>query len=448
MFFGLIKRGQNTPEKILKYPDGKRYYTDFHNVTKNKIDGDTLKVISRLHQFGYKAYVVGGCIRDILMNLQPKDFDVVTNARPHEIKRIFTNSRVIGRRFKIVHVFFHGNKNIEVSTARSLPSNRFLIRKTSDLYLKTDNQYGTFKEDAARRDFTVNALFFDVRNETIIDYTGGFDNIKDKLIKAIGDPDVSLPEDPVRMLRAVKFASLLTFELDPVLLKSIRKNKKYIRKASIFRLHEEYNKIFRTSQSSKIFSLLAETGLFEAMFPKISKVIQTLNSNWSTNFGTILIGQRLAIADKMILEHEDVNTTVYYAIFLADYIEYLSTRDKIDFTNIKPNDKSIEKKMKEYILSADKELGLTNKEVEHLVKIFIVQNNFSKEVNDKMQWVNDFKQQKFFLEAFIFYKINARSKQDNDAIQKALFWEIGLRKKLPDGIKKIKTYFARPNNKK
>ena len=443
MFFGFLKRGRQTPEKILKYPDAKRYYKDFHNISKNKIDTDTLKVISRLHQFGYKAYIVGGCIRDILMGLQPKDFDVVTNARPHEIKKVFTNSRVIGRRFKIIHVFFHGNKNIEVSTARSLPKNRFLAKTTSDLYLKSDNQYGTFKEDAARRDFTINALFFDVRNETIIDYTGGFDHISEKVIKAIGDPDISLPEDPVRMLRAVKFASLLSFTIDPVLLKSIRKHKKYIRKASIFRLHEEYNKIFRTSKSAQVFSMLVETGLFEALFPKLFKVLTTVYPNWSSNLLDTLLGKRLVIADHMILEHEDVNTTLYYAILLADYVEYFIAKDNLPMQNIKLNDKSIEKKIREYILSADKELGLTNKEIDHLVKFFVSQPNFSKEVNESMPWVGDFKQQKYFLESFIFYKINARAKQNNEAIQKALFWEIGLRKKLPDSIKKIQTYFYR-----
>ena len=314
----LLRSYSQTPETILKYPDGKRYYKEFHNIRKSYIDPNAVKVIGRLQHFSHKAYIVGGAVRDMLLNRKPKDFDVVTSAHPNEVQKAFTNSRVIGRRFKINHIIFGRNRVIEVSTARSIPADRAKIKK--NLYLNQDNHFGTFKEDAARRDLTINALFFDIRNEAIIDYTGGVEDMQNKIIRIIGDVNISLPEDPVRMLRALKFSSLLSFEIDQNLLKGIRKYRKMIKKASLARLHEEFNKIFWTGSSLQIFSKLAEFGLFGALFPKISRFMDSKHPGWDKFFPQTLMGQRLLIADKMISEYEDINTTVYYAILIADFV--------------------------------------------------------------------------------------------------------------------------------
>ena len=431
-----LKLYPQTPESILKYPEGKRYYREFHAIRKSYIDLDAIKVVNRLQQFSHRAYVVGGSIRDILLNRKPKDFDVVTSARPSEIQRIFKNSRIIGRRFKINHIIFGRNKVIEVSTARSIPSNRMVAKNEDNLYLRKDNQFGNFKEDAARRDFTINGLFFDIRNETIIDYTGGVEDIKNKVIRIIGDVDISLPEDPVRMLRALKFASLLSFGLDQSLLKGIRKHRKLIRKASIARLHEEFNKIFWTGFAFQIFSKLAKVGLFQALFPQISKILDVKSPGWDRIFENTLIGKRLAIADKMISEHEDINTTIYYALLIADTI-FEKIPEIFQSAEKKPSSRQqLEKKIYDLISSKlSKETGLTKKEIERLAKIFTSQSKFNKETkNPKDQ--ERFKNQEYFLESFIFYKINARSNQDNEAVQKAFSWEIGFREKLNDNIHK------------
>lgn len=408
---------------ILAHPEGRRIYRDQHPVRKQIIDNDAAKVIQRLQQFGHKAYIVGGGIRDLLLGKKPKDYDVVTNALPAEIRKIFGNSRMIGKRFRIVHVVFRGNKIIEVSTARSIPENRKTASNEDELYLKKDNQFGSFKEDVARRDFTVNALLFDLRNESIIDYAGGYDDLKNRVLKIIGDPDISLPEDPVRMLRAIKFAGLLELEIDPELFKAIRKHGKLIKKASKARLHEEYNKIFRTGQTFQIMQQLIDSGLMESMFPSIFKESV---GNDQVRLNDTLLGQRLLIADTMIQEHEEVNTTIYFALFLIDYLSE-------DLEKSKKRDSKI---------TADKfeipaeELGLTKKEVERLEKIFSSQRHFYKEVSERKGWVNEFKNRSYFEEAFIIYKIRARSMQDDEAIQKALFWEIGLRNKLNQAIRK------------
>jgi poly(A) polymerase len=198
-------------EDILRYPDGKRIYREFHQLRREQMDQDALKVINRLNRHGYRSYLVGGCVRDMILGRKPKDFDVVTSATPQQIRKVFTNSRSIGRRFKIVHVVFQGGKIIEVSTFRSLPAHRFDPDEADDYMLKRDNQYGGPREDAARRDFTINALFFDARNESLIDYVGGYEDLQQGRIAVIGDADISFKEDPVRMLRAAKFAALLGF---------------------------------------------------------------------------------------------------------------------------------------------------------------------------------------------------------------------------------------------
>ena len=204
-----------TADQILRYPQPKQYGRDQHSIRVPQLDQDAVKVVQRIQQMGCRAYIVGGSVRDLLLGRKPKDYDVVTDAHPQELRRMFANSRIIGRRFRLVHVVFRGNKVIEVSTARSLPSNRAEAKNSDELYLKRDNQFGTFKEDAARRDFTINALIFDIKNETIVDYTGGYEDIEHRVVRVIGNPEISFPEDPVRMYRAVKFAAMLGLDLDP-----------------------------------------------------------------------------------------------------------------------------------------------------------------------------------------------------------------------------------------
>ncbi len=440
MFFRirrLLSRSASNPDKILKYPNGKRYYPDFHPVRKSYIDPDAIKVISRLSQFGYKSYLVGGGVRDLVLGRMPKDFDIVTSARPKEIKKLFGNSRLIGKRFRIVHIVFKGNKIIEVSTARAMPNSRDSAKEPDDLMVEKDNQYGTFKEDAARRDFTINSLFFDVRNETIIDYTGGYEDLMNKIIRVIGDENISLPEDPVRMLRAVKFASLLDFEIDPRLQKGISKYKKYIQKSSISRLHEEFNKIFRTGQTMKIMESMVHSGLFQALFPKISAIAEKNNRNFRDKFADSYLGKRLSIADRMISEHEDLNTTIYYTIMASECVSRIKfphpVSKDIPHEMEEENVEVLRKELHEF----DQETGLTKKEMDRLVNIYMSQPVFSEEVNEQKGWVREFRKKEYFQEAFIFYKIDSQANNDNEAIQKSLFWEIGLRKKLDDSIRKV-----------
>jgi poly(A) polymerase len=252
-----------------------------HTLSRKDIDPDALKVLYRLRQFEYTAYLVGGSVRDLLLGRRPKDFDIGTSAHPYQVKKLFRNCWIIGRRFRLAHVKF-GPKVIEVATFRrqvepgeevvadgvpapdpSTPEGEHLIHR--------DNTFGTPEEDAFRRDFTVNALFYDIGDFSVIDYVGGLDDLRSGVVRSIGDPDVRLREDPVRMLRAVALAARLDFAIQPTLFEAIRRHRHEIAKSSPPRLLEEYYKILRAGSSEKTFRGLAEVGLLEPISSELHR---------------------------------------------------------------------------------------------------------------------------------------------------------------------------------
>jgi poly(A) polymerase len=252
-----------------------------HPISRRDIDPDALKVLYRLRQYEYTAYLVGGSVRDLLLSRRPKDFDIGTSAHPYQVKKLFRNCWIIGRRFRLAHVKF-GQKVIEVATFRrqvaageevvqdgvpapdpTTPEGEHLIHR--------DNTFGTPEEDAFRRDFTINALFYDIANFSIIDYVGGLDDLRAGLVRSIGDPDVRLKEDPVRMIRAIALAARLDFTIEPTLLASIRAHRQEIAKSSLPRLLEEYYKILRAGSSEKAFRGLADVGLLQPISSELHK---------------------------------------------------------------------------------------------------------------------------------------------------------------------------------
>ena len=260
-----------------------------HPISRSLIDPDALRVLNRLRQFDHVAYLVGGSVRDLLLGRRPKDFDIGTSAHPHEVKRLFRNCWIIGRRFRLVHVKF-GTKTIEVATFRRQLSEAEVVeqeaaaaeaaeqaaaaepgRRDRPAAHPRDNTFGTPEEDAFRRDFTVNALFYDIATFSIIDYTSGLEDLKARVIRSIGDPNVRFGEDPVRMLRAVVLAARLDFSLDPDVVLAIRKHAPLIAKASQARLLDEFYKILRSGASEHAFRQLADVGLLEHLAPELIK---------------------------------------------------------------------------------------------------------------------------------------------------------------------------------
>jgi len=240
-----------------------------HCVSRKNIDPDALKVLYRLSSLGYTAYLVGGGVRDLLMGRKPKDFDVGTSAKPNEVKRAFRNCFLIGRRFRLAHVRF-GEKVIETATfRRNSQTVGEIIEHAAEGPLE-DNTFGTPETDAYRRDFTVNGLFYDIKDFSVIDWVGGMKDIEKKVIRAIGDPDIRFQEDPVRMMRAVKFASRLGFTIERKTLAAMKKYHSCILTAAVPRVCEEVFRLFPYGKSSEAFRLMWETGLLGDLLPGLS----------------------------------------------------------------------------------------------------------------------------------------------------------------------------------
>lgn len=233
------------------------------------IDPDADRVVRKLTRAGYKAYLVGGCVRDLLVSRTPKDWDVATSATPNEIKATFRNSRIIGRRFRLAHVFF-GSKIIETSTFRAPPREG----EEDDLLIRRDNVFGTETEDARRRDFTINGLFYDVEKEQVIDHVNGLADLDAKLIRTIGDPEVRFQEDPVRMLRAVKFAARLDFGFEPATWRALLRWRGEISKCAPPRLLEEIHRLMRGGAARRSFELLVETGSLAVLSPYLAGLLE------------------------------------------------------------------------------------------------------------------------------------------------------------------------------
>lgn len=245
-------------------------------MSRDEISTSALKVLYRLHKAGFQAFLVGGGVRDALLGLHPKDFDIATNASPDEVRALFSNCRLIGRRFRLAHVRF-GREIIEVATFRAA-SNGDDKQQDAALDHKgrilRDNVYGSIDEDVWRRDFTCNALYYNIADFSIWDYVDGVRDIKRRRLVLIGDPDTRLREDPVRMLRAVRFAAKLQFDIDKSVEKSISKHVGLLRNVPPARLFDEFLKLFQAGFAAQTFELLRKYGLFQQLFPETEAELQ------------------------------------------------------------------------------------------------------------------------------------------------------------------------------
>ncbi len=237
------------------------------------LDPDAVKVVRRLRRAGHQAYLVGGCVRDLLLRIRPKDFDVATSAHPNQVRDTFRNSRLIGRRFRLAHVFFRGGKIIEVSTFRANPLDE-LQDLPQDLLIRHDNVFGSAEEDARRRDFTINALFYDVDEGRVIDYVAGKEDLRAHLVRTIGNPGVRMREDPVRILRAIRFAAKCAFELEPETLAAMKAHVHEIPRCAPPRVLEEVLKLVRSGASRRSFELLRSVGALRILLPPVAAYLE------------------------------------------------------------------------------------------------------------------------------------------------------------------------------
>jgi len=236
-----------------------------------RLDQDALRVIYRLRAMGHQAYFVGGCVRDLLLDAKPKDFDLATDAHPGEVRAIFRNCRLIGRRFRLAHVYFRDGKVIEVATFRKNPTEvaEDTGEADGDLLITRDNVFGTAEEDAVRRDFTVNGLFYDPALGEVIDYVGGRADLEAHRMATIGDPEIRMREDPVRALRAVRFAARLGFAIAPDTFEAMRRHAGELARCAPARVLEEIFKILRCGGSARAFALLKASGALPVILPAL-----------------------------------------------------------------------------------------------------------------------------------------------------------------------------------
>ena len=282
-----------------------------HAISRRRIPENVLKVLYRLHRSGYRAYLCGGSVRDLLMNRPPKDFDVATDAHPMEIRRLFRNSRIIGRRFRLVHILFQ-DMAVEVSTFRREPERAAQTEDTENLLITDDNTFGSPLQDARRRDFTINALFYNIADFSVIDYIGGINDLSEGLVRVIGDPDVRFREDPVRMMRAIEFASRLGFSIDAATYDAIVRHRNEILKASPPRVSEEILELLRRGWARGAFRLMVDAGLLEPLLPEVYRTI--------IGDGTPYFWKMLEVLDRTVQSGRKISDAVLLSVMFLPWI--------------------------------------------------------------------------------------------------------------------------------
>ncbi|WP_019868403.1 polynucleotide adenylyltransferase PcnB [Methylovulum miyakonense] len=298
------------------------YARSEHNISRAQISENALKVLYRLQKEGFEAYLVGGCVRDLLLGREPKDFDVVTNADPEQVRKVFRNCRIIGRRFRLAHVHF-GREVIEVATFRGAgeAQNDKQVLNNEGRLLR-DNVYGTIEEDVWRRDFTVNALYYNIKDFSVVDYVQGMEDHKNAMLRLIGDPDTRFREDPVRMLRAVRFAVKLGFKLHPDCEKAMHGAAELLASIPAARLYDEVLKLFLYGYALQVFEMLRHYGLFQILFPDTEQSL----AGEENGFPRLLLIKALQNSDNRIADGKSVTAYFLYAAFLWEPVRLLAVQ--------------------------------------------------------------------------------------------------------------------------
>jgi poly(A) polymerase len=319
-FKKIINSAKSQVEPASVQPQVRIYARSEHCISRKHISDNALKVLSRLQKEGFDAYLVGGCVRDLLLGREPKDFDVATNADPEQVRKVFRNCRIIGRRFRLAHVHF-GQEVIEVATFRgageALNDDQVLNKEGR---LLRDNVYGTIEQDVWRRDFTVNSLYYNIKDFSVVDYTGGMADHQAAILRLIGDPETRFREDPVRMLRAVRFAVKLGFHIDPACERSMHDVADLLASIPPARLYDEALKLFLSGYALQTFEMLRHYGLFQVLFPATENSLAIEEEG----FPRLLLIKALENSDNRIAEGKTVTAYFLFAAFLWDAVQIRS----------------------------------------------------------------------------------------------------------------------------
>jgi poly(A) polymerase len=312
-----MERPEHSADVIPLRPQPRIYARDEHTISRKFIADSALKVLYRLDKAGFQAFLVGGSVRDLLLGREPKDFDVATNAQPEQVRELFRNCRLIGRRFRLAHVQF-GREIIEVATFRAQHDGDTEGAAMSDEgRILRDNVYGSIDEDVWRRDFTVNALYYNIADFSIVDYVGGVADLRAGRLRLIGDPDKRYREDPVRMLRAVRFATKLGFMLDRATLETIPRLRHLLEDIAPARLFDEMLKLFQGGVGHQTFEALRHHGLFHCLFPLTDEHLDGKDGE----FAQRLIAAALDSTDRRVAEDKPITPAFLVAALLWHIVE-------------------------------------------------------------------------------------------------------------------------------
>ncbi len=378
-----------------------------HCISKTDISNNALKVLNRLISSGFQAYLVGGSVRDLLLHKAPKDFDVATNATPNEIKNLFKNGRIIGRRFKLVHILFH-REIIEVATFRGQETVDANQQTNERGILVRDNSYGSLDEDAWRRDFTVNSLYYNIDDSSIVDFTGGVQDVEKKLIRIIGDPSTRYTEDPVRMLRAVRFSAKLHFSLEPETAAPFPEISQLITHVSSSRLFDEMTKLYQCGEAETVHKLLIQYGLFQHLYPSTFALLE------SEHHVNALVGIALENTDIRIREGKPVTPAFIFAVLL--WFPMIELSKKLQESGMDPLP-ALEKAMSIVISEQNKIISVPKRYTQVMREIWLLQYRFAKRFGGR---AFNLLQHPRFRAAFDFMAIRALA--GDEAMEIAQWW--------------------------
>lgn len=377
-----------------------------HPISRKRIDEEALKVLYRLHRHGFLAYLVGGSVRDLLLGKIPKDFDVATTAHPHEINGLFKNSRIVGRRFRLAHVFFKGGKVIEVSTFRS--RSEFEEVKTEEGEIVRKESFGTPAEDALRRDITINGLFYNIADFSIIDYVGGIADLEHQGIRTIGDPGERFQQDPVRMIRVIRHAARTGFAIESRTYQAIVHHREEIRRCSLSRLRDEFLRELKEGAAKPSLHLMLQTGLLFSLFPDLERALgdRSLSGKKTQEFFLSLFG----LVDELIRAGRQVSESILLSLFLTPFLEavtpqhpFLGKREKYAYLM-----QSIHWAIHQILTSFSFPKGAR----EMAYQILVAQSSIKKSIQTGVIF-KKLRMKKYFKEAVLLFGIEAQAKGEN-----------------------------------
>ena len=343
-------------------------------LSAEKLDKHAVSITDRLVKAGFEAYLVGGCVRDLLLGMHPKDFDVSTNAEPEEIQALFKNCRLIGRRFRLAHIHF-GRHIIEVATFRGphIKHDKNASHAHKDGRLLRDNVYGTLEEDAWRRDFTVNALYLDPKKKTVIDYVGGIEDHQQRILRLMGDPVTRFKEDPVRLIRAIRFQAKLNFQIECNTAAPITEMAPLLKDIPAARLYDEVLKLFLNTHATQIFELLRQYGLFEALFPQTELCLNNADSDAPLRF----IKQAMTNTESRLKNNQHVTPYFLLATLLWEPVRRLTEQNRSSFHS---DTQAIHAAANEVIAHQISRLAIPRRMTTPMREVWALQPRFHKQV--------------------------------------------------------------------